>query len=376
MKAYTYFIIILCVLLSCNQKPKDKTDRFEISGRITGLPDSTQLYLTNLDTEAVFDSTMLSNGNFKFIGTFIDPPTLLRLQGNYNDELFYTSVLIGNESVTITGDRSDFPNSLKIKGSPTQNQEMELDNQLKSHRKRRDSIMNLVLKAHYAGDKEKANTINKQVTKIDSLTQTIKIDYIKTHPKAHTSVIQLNYLKNQISKEKVRKLYQNLDPEIQQGKYGRPVKIFLEEKILNAGDAYYDFEAYQPNDELTSLSDLRGKYTLVDFTTAYCGPCIQAVEELKDLNQHIDSLKIVSVSGDMNKEVWLNSLERDQITWKSVWDGKGSKGKTFIKYGAARFPTFVLIDPKGKLVKKWSGYGKKSLINKFSEMGFKNLNSL
>ena len=376
MKSHSSLILIICILLSCKQRPKGDLDQFEISGKISGIPDSTKIYLTNLDTDAVFDSTIIENENFKFKGKLIDPPTQLWLHGNLNKEFFYTNLLIKNESIKINGDHSDFPNSLKITGSPTQNQEIELNNLLASYRNKRDSIFNLVMKAHYAGDKEKVNTINKQVSHLDSLTQTIKIDYIKNHPNAHTSVIQLNYLKNQISKEKVKKLFLNLDPEIQQGKYGRPVKIFLEEKILDAGDAYYNFEAYKANNEPVKLSDLKGKYTLLDFTTAYCGPCIQAVDELKTLNQHIDSLEIISISGDINKEVWLKSLKRDQITWESVWDGKGSKSKTFIKYGAPSFPTFVLIDPTGKLMRKWSGYSEKSLINKLSDLGFKNLNSL
>ena len=46
-----------------------------------------------------------------------------------------------------------------------------------------------------------------------------------------------------------------------------------------------------------------------------------------------DSLEIISFSGDSKKDIWLNSLKRDSVTWISLWDGKGRYSETYIKYG-------------------------------------------
>lgn len=57
------FIISFCV--ACNER-QIKKDRFTITGQVTGLPNGTKLYLTNLATDAVFDSAIVENDHFKF----------------------------------------------------------------------------------------------------------------------------------------------------------------------------------------------------------------------------------------------------------------------------------------------------------------------
>jgi hypothetical protein len=87
-----------------------------------------------------------------------------------------------------------------------------------------------------------------------------------------------------------------------------------------------------------------------------------AADELVEVNNSYgDSLQIVSFSGDPKKENWQHSIERDNVTWPSLWDGKGKYSETSIKYGINGFPTFVLINPKGEIVNIWSGYEPGSL---------------
>ncbi len=55
----------------------------------------------------------------------------------------------------------------------------------------------------------------------------------------------------------------------------------MPKKISEIGDTYHDFEAFTINGDKIKFSELIGKYILLDFTGAYCGPCIQSVVELK-----------------------------------------------------------------------------------------------
>jgi thioredoxin-related protein len=193
--------------------------------------------------------------------------------------------------------------------------------------------------------------------------------YIKSHPDSYSSVITLGYLKNKLHKDTVQSIFNNYTPKIKNSKYAKIIAIYLKEKISKVGDIYHDFEAFDKNSEKIVFSKIKKNYTLLDFTAANCGPCIQSVEELKDLNKtYKDSLTIISFSCDAKKETWLNSLKRDSISWTSVWDGKGRYSETSIKYGVSGFPTFFLIDPEGKIIDKWGGYRKGSLKNKLKKI--------
>jgi thioredoxin-related protein len=94
-----------------------------------------------------------------------------------------------------------------------------------------------------------------------------------------------------------------------------------------------------------------------------------SIPELNEISKKLaDNLSVVSFSGDAGKETWLKSLTRDQPQWLSLWDGKGFYGETIIKYGVTGYPTFVLINPDGKIVSKWSGYEKGALEKKVQDL--------
>ena len=120
-----------------------------------------------------------------------------------------------------------------------------------------------------------------------------------------------------------------------------------------------DFEAMDKDGHKHHLSDTKGKYVLLDFSTTYCGPCIESLKDLKIISKkYADQIQIISFSGDGGKATWLKGINRDRPAWLTLWDGKGNYGETILKYGVTGYPSFFLIDPQGKIVSKWVGYGK------------------
>ncbi|HEY5327751.1 MAG TPA: TlpA disulfide reductase family protein [Mucilaginibacter sp.] len=129
--------------------------------------------------------------------------------------------------------------------------------------------------------------------------------------------------------------------------------------ILKNGDQMADFEAMDKDGHKHHLSDTKGKYVLLDFSTTYCGPCIESLKDLKIISKkYADQIQIISFSGDGGKATWLKGINRDRPAWLTLWDGKGNYGETILKYGVTGYPSFFLIDPQGKIVSKWVGYGK------------------
>lgn len=332
--------------------------QYHIKANITGVPNGTKFYVTDSDTETDIDSAVMNNSQFVLEGRLYSSPRRLWVYANSGDNYYYFTLFIGPEKITVKGDAKDFPFDLSITGSKTQDTHKALLDLQKGGIKQR----NVLLKEYFAkkSDSLEGKRILKLIAKIDSTDLMIRKNFAQTHLNSYEGLDVLFYLKHDISKDTLAQLYHAVDPVYQQSQFGKRIANYLKVgKILDKGDQSTDFAAVDTEGKVHHLSDHIGKYVLIDFSATYCGPCIASVEELKLIaGKYKEQLSLITFSCDGSKDIWLQGIKRDTPTWLSLWDGKADFGETVMKYGIIGYPTFVLIDPKGKIVLKWTGYGK------------------
>lgn len=365
MKKTLIFFILLSVFLTDSLsaqeihksiKGKSKANGKFISGKLTGFQNGEKIKLYDPEIMKTLDSTYINNGNFKLKNPLGKTPKEMFIIAN--DDLVFICFIAG-ENVEISGDKKDFKFGLTVKGSIFQKEKDILDKETKKYNIERDTLEKYfddsdTSKTYLALQKTKLKRINE----IDKAKTEIAVKYIKQHSNNYYSLLFLFDYVDEFSKNEIQNLYNKSDKEHRESLYGKRIKTYLQVgKILEVGDAFYDFEAQGQDGKTHKLSEIKNNYILLDFNETYCGPCVASVSELKKIAlEYKDNLKVVSFCADKPEDIWKKGLNRDHPNWLSLWDGKGTAGATVVKYGANGFPTFVLIDKNGKIVNTTKGY--------------------
>ncbi len=144
-----------------------------------------------------------------------------------------------------------------------------------------------------------------------------------------------------------------LDASLEGTVYVNQIDNFIEQmEHVQVGVVAPDFTLPDPEGNPVTLSDLRGKYVLVDFWASWCPDCrkenpnvVAAWERFKGKN-----FAILGVSLDRNREAWLAGIEKDGLAWTHVSDLKDWKSEIVRLYAIRWIPMNFLLDPDGVIL--------------------------
>lgn len=142
--------------------------------------------------------------------------------------------------------------------------------------------------------------------------------------------------------------------------YGR--ELILEnssEKVIQGtfkegliGAKIPDYKITMRSGNPQSIYDVIGKnqYTLIDYWASWCGPCKEAIPELKMLYKQYkqNGFEILGISMDERESAWTAALSKEQTPWTHGIDNLESAHKNIWRLMA--IPGYILVNKEGEIL--------------------------
>ncbi len=125
--------------------------------------------------------------------------------------------------------------------------------------------------------------------------------------------------------------------------------------LLASGIKAPDWQLEDIKGSKLSSSELKGKLTIIDFSSNYCGECILAIptmNRLREKYKHDDNIKFVTIDIDDSKETIAKFIQKYKINFPIYINGKKVKET----YNVAGIPTFYVISKQGLVANTFDGF--------------------
>lgn len=360
-------------------------DRYVIEGTIKNVPEGTfvQLFRNIGDILKVVDGDTITGNRFRFsgetTGNGVEPMTLFAMKGDTISMVLDVYVRPGSH-INISGDgmlvytwdvESDIPEQqTRQKIVMAARKWWDRIQLIDIHV---DALRSMMRSGTLAdGDKAavqaKLDSLDKdKCMAVDSviMAETVVMDGMEVDDawmeELNGNATFAKSYDNEKGMDAVKELYDRLPDKWKNTMTGSEIGITVyPPKEIAKGETAADGDLFDIDGGVHHLADFKGKYILLDFWSIGCGPCLQAIPEMKEVAEaYKDSLVIVSLSLD-TKEIWKQESPKHGMTWYNLNDLKGRSGIA-AKYGVWGIPHYVLVSPQGTMTTQWSGYSKGNL---------------
>ena len=363
MKKVGYFLLALVLvgLGACDNGPK-----FKVQGEVTGAENKTMyLEASSLEGIVLLDSVKLGgNGNFSFAEARPESPEFYRLR---MDGKVINFVVDSTETVSVKADAAKFATDYAIEGSENNLKIKELVLLQAELQQKVDKL---------AQSKMPAGLAQNQLTAmVKEYKEKVKRNYIfaaPNKPYAYYALFQtLNgYMifdplasKDDIKcfqavatslnnayphADRSRNLYNMVIKGLKNTREPKQEEVEIDPSIVKEAGVI-DIQLKDLNGKVRSLTELKGKVVLIDFTiynNAMSAAHNLALRELYTKYQS-KGLEIYQVSLDADEHFWKTSA--DNLPWVCVRDAAGIYSQYVSLYGVQGLPSVFLVNRSNEL---------------------------
>lgn len=194
---------------------------------------------------------------------------------------------------------------------------------------------------------------------VEKQSDTAIINYVKANPESEGSAYLISNLS---SGDQIQNCINLLGSSLRNGIMKPFIDIYeymvkaekaREEQTKNLAERKIapDFTLKNVNGKTFKLSSLRGKYVVLDFWGTWCHWCVKGIPDMKVMYDKYSSkgLKLVSIDCNDTEAKWKEGVKMHKMNWINVYNPKDSKLTE--DYAIEGFPTKIVVDPKGNIVK-------------------------
>ncbi|MCE7055549.1 AhpC/TSA family protein [Algoriphagus sp. AGSA1] len=346
-------ILLLAIisLFSCGEK-QSNDGKVEISGTIENAPEGVIILSQFTDNRPkVLDTLELDNkGGFNY-ELEVDSPTFYELN-LYGQKLIRLALY--KDDVNVDYDFSE-PENLVIEGSRDSKEMLKIEKLMESYQSKVNALNEAYYNAMSENDTEAIKQIQTDAMALETNQASEVKNVINSMGDSFASLAAIGLLNPKNEFQFMDSLVAKLDERYPETKTIVQLKQQLDEmRALSMGQVAPEIELPNPAGETVKLSDLRGKYVMIDFWAAWCKPCREENPNVVELyNEYKDKgFEVFGVSLDRTKEAWVEAIEEDGLTWTQVSDLKYFNSVAAELYQINAIPATYLIDPDGKIIGK------------------------
>lgn len=200
--------------------------------------------------------------------------------------------------------------------------------------------------------KLKQNDNHKIKLQYDSLKNKVipqkELAFVKRHMNYELSADILNDL----SRDTVIMYAHQLSENVREHKFGKILLKSIEAwDNTKIGKLAPRFSQTTFTGDQFDLDKLKGKYVVLDFWGSWCWACIADFPKMKEYYKKYDEeFEIVGIACNDTKSAWERAVKKNKLKWINIQSDDVKR-----MYDIRIFPTKIILDKEGRIVKKIHG---------------------